>query len=259
MLLLAILVALLVDALAVLSTMAVLRRSDSTILRTGAICLAVLVVLGTTAAASLATITVQTRIVMAGMARQEPMASIIANDRQMRSKIETAVRKGLEAEGSKVENVRNAVGDILKPYMTYRLGHAPDRHVIASARSTLGLLARAKAEGPGSCAAVLSGDIETMRRLATSETSAWLPAMLRDEPLDDVRIADDRAYIPFLQSLIRQNGWTQDDLAQGMRRQGPLACTVPAAVIERAMELPEDQAAAMLRRFGFGAQAVTAR
>lgn len=256
---LAFLIAIVVDAAVITVAVATFRRTYSKAARIAASLFAVVAIIGSTAVASLTTTTVQTRLVMAGMRKQEPTATILAADPQMRAKLEAAVRSGLSQEGSKVENVKAAVSEVLRPYMSYRLGHAPDRYTVASARATLEMLRRARTEGPPTCNAVLSGSLETLRRLSTPAQSAWLSDMLKADSLDTVRVADQPTFGAFIQKVALDKGWTIQDLASASSRQGRMACDYPIATIEAAINLPEDQAAAMLRRLGVGAQVVTAR
>jgi len=259
MLIFAIVIALVVDAFAIWGAVSIFRRSPSFIARTVAVGFAVSAVIGTAAVASLATVGMQTRIIMAAMERQEPTATILATDRQMRAKLRTAVEEGLSKHGSKVENVQTSVGKVLKPYMAYRLSHAPDRFVIQSARATHDLLSRAKATGSDACSRVLAGDIATVRGLTTKETSAWLSDMLRADALDRTDTASAREIQAFIVDIAATRGWGPADVTAATRRTGPLACDYPLAAIEVAIRLPEQKAAAMLRGLGFGGMAVTAR
>lgn len=259
MFIIALIVGLLLDAVAVFGAVTAFNRTDSIIARTIASLFAFTSIVGTMAAVSLTTVPVQTRIVMMGMQRQEPTRSILANDRVMRGKIEAAVRDGLGRPGSKFDNVRATVTDVIRPYMSYRLGHAPDRFTIASATATLAMLEKAKVEGAGACSAVLSGDIDTARRLATPESTRWLPDLLKAEPLDTVRVASQETFGAFMQKVALEKGWTMQDLQAAMSRQGRMTCDYPIATIQAATALQEDQAAAMLRRLGFGAQAITTK
>jgi hypothetical protein len=258
MLILAIIIALLVDAVAITALVALLRRSDTTWLRVGAIVGTTLVVMATALCASLATVTVQSRIVMYAMARQEPTATILRIDRDMRDRLRIAVVKGLSQEGPKVDNVKQAVSAVLHPYMAYRLRTAPDRFTIRSARTTLAMLEKAKAQGTDVCAAVLSGDVATMQRLADPASADWLPEMLRSTPLDDVRTATPAESAAVLSVLTASRGWSAEDVAAATARRGPLACDLPIAVIGQAVDMPEEKGAALLRSLGFGGQAVTA-
>lgn len=259
MLILAVLIAVLVDALAITALVAVLRRSDTTWLRISAIVGTTLAVISTGLVASIATVPVQTRIVMYGMARQEPTATILSTSKDMRIQIAAAVNRGLRQEGSKVDNVKQSVTAVLQPYMKYRLKTAPDRFVIASARATAAMLAKAKAEGTATCTAVLSGDLDTMRRLADPSSGSWLPDMLRAPALDDVRTATSAQLQTMLGRLAIERGWNPQDVSAATARRGPLACDLPMAVMNGASTMPEAEAAAMLRALGYGGQAVAAR
>jgi len=259
MLILAIIVALVIDAVALLAAFALFRRTESTIVRVLTALSALFAVITSAGLASLATVGVQTRVVMYAMARQEPTATILATDREMRGKLRAAVRSGLEMDGSKADNVRGTVTAVLKPYMAYRLSHARDRDVIASARATAAMLGRAKTEGATTCNAVLAGDVDVLRRLTTPETSAWLGDMLRGEALDRVDAATQPQMRTFVASLAAARRWTMQDVAAAASRSGPLACDYPIAVIDAATQMPERDGAAMLRGLGFGGQAVTVR
>lgn len=259
MLILAILIAVLVDAVAITALIALLRRSDTTWLRWAAITGTTLVVIATALVASLATVGVQTRIVMYALERQEPTATILAGDRAMRFKIRDAVRRGLSIPGDRAQNVKGTVSEVLRPYMAYRLSHAPDRFTIASARATRDMLARAKAQGTEMCGKVLSGDAEAARAFTDTSTAGWLPDMLKAEPLDTVPVAAPAETARFLQALTSARNWSIDDVQAASARRGPLACDLPIASIDAAVALPEEKAAALLRAMGFGGQAVTAR
>lgn len=253
MFILALLVVLVVDALAIAAALALRRRTSSTFLKAMATGFVLTVVVGGAALVALTTTGVQTRIVMAALARKEPTATIIATDRTMRGRIDDAVRRGLDAPDGKVEGVRREVGAVLRPYMTYRLLNAPDRYVVDSARAMRDILTRARSEGAATCTAVLSGDVATVSRLAVPASSAWLPAMLRADALDRPPSADHQRVVDFVRGVAQRKGWTQADLAEAMQRRGRLVCDYPLATIDAALTLPPEQAAPLLRALGLGA------
>lgn len=254
MLIVAIVIALMLDALAVWGAIKLFDRSDSVVLRTFAITSAIGTIVGTALVASLATTGVRTMIVMEAMSRREPTATILASDREMHGKIETAVRRGLDKpSGGMVENVKSEVEGVLRPYMAYRMSHAPDASVVASARDTLRMLEKARAEGPETCSAVLRGDRETVLRLSGSDQGAWLPEMLKTEADDSPERADAQELSAFVQTVAREAGVTPEDMRRASSdRTGPAACTFPIAAISRAVSLPQDRGAAVLRALGIG-------
>ena len=183
----------------------------------------------------------------------------MASDRQMKIKLEKAVREGLTKEtGSLAENVKASVLDVVKPYMAYRLSHASDRFVILSAKATRDMLRKARTEGTATCAAVVAGDPDTMRRLGGADAAAtWLPDLIRSDALDIVERATPQETAIFLQENAARSGISPADMVAATRRQGPAACSFPVQLIEDALRLPSPKDARMLRGLGYGGQAVT--
>lgn len=194
---------------------------------------------------------VQTKVVMTGFERVEPLATIIATDPQMKEKIRQTVEKTIKEHGPKTEPIKEEVTKVLKPYMAYRLQHAPDRYVIRSANNTLDVLTKAKADGPQNCAKIMRGDFETVQKYG-GLSQDWLPEMLKEESLDQPREASTDDLQKFIAEIWMKEGWQTVDILNKDSPDSPLICDYPIKTISAAVQLPEDQAAAMLRRLGYG-------
>lgn len=240
MLIIALVLALLFDILAVSASRALLRRSarrsrdgrSSGRARAVAIGGGALAIAISTVVASLATTTVQGDIVMMGMRRYEPFRTILATDPGEAVKLRAAVDRGLEEDGPIRERVRASVEREVAPYLKDRVAHAPDHLVVEMGRQTLASLVGARGEGEAACRSLMSGDAAALARHGDGAARQTLLARIVAAPYvyDPERpTAGDEAYRTV-------------DAAPGAS-----ACDISIAATRRILTLPERQAARLLR------------
>lgn len=195
--------------------------------------------------ASLTTVAMQTRVIMLVLSFHEPAASIIATDATMARQMESAVKKGLSKKGDVVGNVQTAVLDVVHPYMAYRFSHADDKVTILFGRSMRDSLRVAKAKDPGLCMSARSGDLSAIREIDGHGPDTWIAEIIRAEPMDEARVADEVEFSEFVSGVMASRGWTVDGVANQDAR---MTCEYPISLIDAALGLPPEEAAPILRR-----------
>lgn len=168
----ALILSLLFDALVVAAGRSMVRRSarrsrdGRPSVRTRAVAFGggALAIAASTILTSLATTSVQGDIIMLGMGRYEPFRTIIATDPQEAVRLREAVDRGLARPGPIRDKVRSAVQDEAQTYLKDRVAHAPDNLVVAMGRLTLASLERARRDGDAQCRSLMGGNADTAAR-----------------------------------------------------------------------------------------------